>query len=118
MRTEGGVVRLSLAIAVMSLAAMLWGCSGVHLRLEPYDWVSGERTAPAAVKAAKKAFAEAQAAGAGKIDAARYPMAKAKEYIVLADDELSERDFASAEMSAGIARKAAEEAKAIAQRGG
>jgi hypothetical protein len=44
-------------------------------------------------------------------------MAKAREYIILAEDELSDRDLAAAEMTAGIARKAAEEAKAIAQRG-
>ncbi len=118
MRTSGGVVRVSFGIALISLTAMLWGCSGVHLRPDYYDWVTGERTAPAAVKAAKAALAEAQAADAAKIGAARYPMAKAREYIILAEHELSDRDFAAAETAAGIAKKAAEEAKAIAQRGG
>jgi len=118
MRTDSGRVRVSFAIALISVAAMLWGCSGVHLRPDGYDWVSGERTAPAAVKAAKNALAEAQAAGAANINAARYPMAKAKEYLAIAEDEVSERDFAAGEFSAGIAKKAAEEAKAIAQRGG
>ena len=118
MRTDGERVRVSFAIALISAVAMLWGCSGVHLRPDNYDWVSGERTAPAAVKAARKALAEAQAAGAANINAARYPMAKAKEYLAIAQEEVSERDFAAGEFSAGIARKAAEEAKAIAQRGG
>ncbi len=118
MRTDGGGVRVSFAIALISVASMLWGCSGVHLRPDSYDWVTGERTAPAALKAAKKALAEAQAAGAANVSAARYPLAKAKEYIAVAEDELSERDLAAGEMSAGIAKKAAEEAKAIAQRGG
>lgn len=118
MGTNGKGVRVSFAIAVMSAVAMLWGCTGVHLRPDYYDWVSGERTAPAALKAAKQALAEAQAAGAASIDAARYPMAKAKEYIAIAEEEIGERDLAAGEMSAGIARKAAEDAKAIAQRGG
>ena len=118
MGTSGKVVRVSFAIALMSAVAMLWGCTGVHLRQDGYDWVSGERTAPAALKAAKKALAEAQAAGAASVDAARYPMAKAKEYIAIAEEEIGERDLAAGEFSAGIARKAAEDAKAIAQRGG
>ena len=117
MRIDGGRVRVSLARALIGATALLWGCSGVHLRPEGYDWVSGQRTAPAAVKTAKAALAEAQAAGAGNIDAARYPMAKAKEYLILADHELSEGDTAAAEVSAGIAKKAAEEAKSIAQSG-
>jgi hypothetical protein len=117
MSTDWGSVRVTFAIALISAMAMLWGCSGVHLRPESYDWVSGERTAPAALAGAKKALADAQAAGAGNIGEARYPMAKAKEYIAIAVHELSDRDFAAAEMSAGIARKAAEEAKAIAERG-
>ncbi len=45
-------------------------------------------------------------------------MAKAKEYIAIAEEEIGERDLAAGEVSAGIARKAAEDAKAIAQRGG
>jgi len=118
MRTGGGVVRVSFAIASISVAAMLWGCSGVHLRPDYYDWVSGERTAPAALRAAKNALAGALAAGAANVNAARYPLAKAKEYIAIAEEEVSERDFAAGEMSAGIAKKAAEEANAIAQRGG
>lgn len=118
MRTDWEVVRVSFAVALISMAAMLWGCSGVHLRPDYYDWVSGERTAPAAVKAAKAALAEAEATGAGSITTARYPMATAKEYLIIAEHELSERDLAAAEFSAGIAKKAAEEAKAIAQRGG
>jgi hypothetical protein len=117
MRSGGCAVRRSFALTVISVGALLWGCSGVHLRPESYDWVTGERTAPAAVSAAKAALAEAQAAGAANFSAARYPMAKAREYILLAEDELSDRDLAAAEMTAGIARKAAEEAKAIAQRG-
>ncbi len=118
MRADGRVVRVSFAIALIGVAATLWGCSGVHLRPDYYDWVTGERTAPAALRAAKNALAEAQAAGAANVSAARYPLAKAKEYIAIAEDEVSERDFAAGEMSAGIAKKAAEEAKAIAQRGG
>lgn len=118
MRTGGGVVRVSFAIALLSATAMLWGCTGVHLRPDGYDWVTGERSAPAALKAAKAALAEAQAAGAANVNAVRYQMAKAKEYISLAEHELSDRDFAACEVSAGIARKAAEEAKAIVQRGG
>ena len=117
MRIDGGRDRVSLATALIAAAALLWGCSGVHLRPEGYDWVTGQRTAPAAVKAAKTALAEAQAAGAGDVEAARYPMAKAKEYLILADHELSEGDTAAAEMSAGIAKKAAEDAKSIAQSG-
>ena len=117
MRDDGALLSVRLAIALVSTAALLWGCSGVHLRPEGYDWVTGQRTAPAAVKAAKTALAEAQAAGAGSIDAARYPMAKAKEYLILADHELSEGDTAAAEVSAGIAKKAAENAKSIAQSG-
>ena len=117
MRTDYGVVRAPFAIALISVAAMLWGCSGVHLRPESYDWVTGERTAPAAVSAAKAALAEAEIAGAARIGSARYHVAKAKEYLILAERELFERDLAAAEMTAGIARKAAEEAKAIAQRG-
>lgn len=117
MRTDGAVVRVPLAIALISVMVILWGCSGVHLRPDGYDWVTGERSAPAALKAAKQALAEAQGAGAANVDAARYPMAKAKEYIALAENEISERDFAAGEMSAGIARKAADEAKAIVQRG-
>lgn len=116
MKTSSGATRRYLALALISVATLLWGCSQVHLRPASYDWVTGERTAPAAVKAAKAALAEAQAAGATNVSAARYPMAKAKEYIILAEDELSDRDLAAAEMAAGIARKAAEEAKAIAQR--
>ena len=116
MRTDGGRVRVSFAIALIGAVAMLWVCTGVHLRPDGYDWVSGERTAPAALKAAKTALAEAQAAGAANISAARYPMAKAKEYIAIAEEEVAERDFAAGEFSAGIARKAADEAKAIAQR--
>ena len=117
MRTDGGGVRVPFGIAMVCAAALLWGCSGVHLRPDGYDWVTGQRTAPAAVKAARTALAEAQAAGAGNINAARYPMAKAKEYLILADHELAEGDTAAAEVSAGIAKKAAEEAKSIAQSG-
>ena len=117
MRIDGGRVWAPFAIALIGTAALLWGCSGVHLRPEGYDWVTGQRTAPAAVKAAKTAAAEAQAAGAGNVDAARYPMAKAKEYLILAEHELSEGDTAAAEVSAGIAKKAAEDAKSIAQSG-
>ena len=117
MRTSGGAARQLLALALISVGALLWGCSGVHLRPDSYDWVAGERTAPAAVRAARAAIAEAQAAGAANGDAARYAMAKARDYMRLAEDELSDRDLAAAEMTAGIARKAAEEAKTIAQRG-
>jgi hypothetical protein len=117
MRTSGKAARQLFALTVVSLGALLWGCSGVHLRPESYDWVTGERTAPAAVRAAKAAMAEAQAAGAANASAARYPMAKAREYLILAEDELSDRDFAAAETAAGIAMRAVEEAKAIAQRG-
>ena len=115
MRTDGGRVRVSYAIAIIGAVALLWGCSGVHLRPDRYDWVTGERTAPAAVKAAKAALAEAEAAGAGTVSTARYPMARAKEYLIIAENELSERDLAAAEFSAGIAKKAAEDARAIAQ---
>lgn len=119
MRRNRSPVRVSFAIVLMSAAATVWGCSwGVHLWPERYDWVTGERTAPAAVKAAKTALADAKAAGAEKVSAARYPLAKAKEYILIAEHELSGRDYAAAETTAGIAKKAAEEAKAIAQRGG
>jgi hypothetical protein len=117
MRTDRRKSRVLLGVAVIGTAALRWGCSGVHLRPEGYDWVSGQRTSPAAVKAAKAALAEAQAAGAGNIKAARYPMAKAKEYLILAENELSEGDTAAAEVSAGIAKKAAEDAKSIAQSG-
>ena len=117
MRTSSVATRQLLALTVIGVGALLWGCSGVHLRPESYDWVTGERTAPAAVDAAKAAIAEAQAAGTANVSAARYPMAKAKEYLILAEDELSDRDFAAAETAAGIARQAAEEAKAIAHRG-
>jgi len=117
MRTDRQKSRVLLGVAVIGTAALLWSCSGVHLRPEGYDWVSGQRTAPAAVKTAKAALAEAQAAGAGNIKTARYPMAKAKEYLILAEHELSEGDTAAAEVSAGIAKKAAEDAKSIAQSG-
>ena len=117
MRTSGGAARQLLALALISVGALLWGCSGVHLRPDSYDWVAGERTAPAAVRAARGAIAEAQAAGAANVSAARYPMAKAREYILLAEDELSDRDFAAAETTAGMATRAAEEAKALAQQG-
>lgn len=116
MRTGGGAVRQPLALILITVGALLWGCSGVHLRPESYDWVAGERTAPAAVNAAKAAVAEAEKAGAARVSAARYPMAKAREYLILAEDELSDRDLAAAEMAAGIAMKAAEEAKTIAKR--
>lgn len=116
MRSGGWAVRRSFALTVISVGALLWGCSGVHLRPESYDWVAGERTAPAAVSAAKAALAEAEIAGAARIGSARYHVAKAKEYLILAERELFERDLAAAEMAAGIARKAAEEAKAIARR--
>lgn len=117
MRTGGGAIRWPLALTLISVGALLWGCSGIHLRPDSYDWVTGERTAPAAVSAAKVAIAEAEAAGAARIGSARYHVAKAKEYLILAERELFERDLAAAETAAGIARKAAEEAKAIAQRG-
>ncbi len=117
MGTNGGRVRVSCAIALIGAAALLTGCSGAHLRPDRYDWVTGERSAPAAVKAAKAALAEAEAAGAGSITAARYPMARAKEYLIIAENELWERDLAAAEVSAGIAKKAAQDAKAIAQGG-
>ena len=117
MRTGGGAVRRPFALTLIGVVALLWGCSGVHLRPESYDWVAGERTAPAAVSAAKAVLAEAEIAGAARIDSARYHVAKAKEYLILAERELFERDLAAAEMAAGIARKSAEEAKAIAQRG-
>jgi hypothetical protein len=117
MGTSGGAIRQLLALTLISGVALLWGCSGIHLRSESYDWVTGERTAPATVRAAKAAIAEAQAAGAANVSAARYPMAKAEKYILLAEDELSDRDFAAAETAAEIARQAAEEAKVIAQRG-
>lgn len=117
MRTSGVAPRQLLALTVIGVGALLWGCSGVHLRSESYDWVTGERTAPAAVSAAKAAIAEAQAASAANVGATRYQMAKAREYLILAEDELSDRDFAAAETAAGIAVKAAEEAKAIARRG-
>jgi hypothetical protein len=80
--------------------------------------VTGERTAPGAVKAAKAAVDQAKAAGAENVKAARYQFAKAKEYLTIAQHELAGRDYAAAETTAGIAKKAAEEAKAIAQRGG
>lgn len=119
MRKHRGRVRVSFAIVVMSIAATTWSCSwGVHLWPERYDWVTGERAAPAAVKAAKTALAEAKAAGAENVKTARYPLAKAKEYLIIAEHELAGRDYAAAETTAGIAKKAAEEAKAIAQRGG
>lgn len=112
-------LRVSFAIVLLGAAAMMWGCSwGVHLWPERYDWVTGERVAPTAVKAAKTALAEAKAAGAENVKAARYPFAKAKEYVIIAEHELAGRDYAAAETTAGIAKKAAEEAKAIAQRGG
>jgi len=117
MRTFGGVARRSFVIVLTGVGALFWGCSGAHLRPDSYDWVTGERSAPAAVSAAKVAIAEARAAGAAHASAARYPMAKAGEYLILAEDELSDRDFAAAETAAEIARHAAEEAKAIAQRG-
>ncbi|MBZ0160160.1 hypothetical protein [Candidatus Methylomirabilis sp.] len=117
MRISGRAVRQPLALTVISVVTLLWSCSGVHLRSESYDWVAGERTAPAAVTAAQVALAEAKTKGASNIKAARYQMARAQEYLVLAERELFERDLATAEMAAGIARKAAEEAKAIAQRG-
>ncbi|CBE69611.1 protein of unknown function [Candidatus Methylomirabilis oxygeniifera] len=116
MGARGGVARQLLALIVISGGVVLWGCSGIHLRSESYDWVTGERTAPASVMAAKAAVAEAQAAGAANLSAARYSMAKAREYILLAEDELLDRDLAAAETAAKIARQAAEEAKAIAQR--
>jgi hypothetical protein len=115
MITDSWKTRTSFAIALLSAATVLWSCTGVHLRPERYDWVTGRQTGPAAVKAAKTALAEAKTAGADKVGAARYPIAKAKEYIILAEHELSDGDFAAAEVSAGIAKKAAEEAKAIAQ---
>lgn len=117
MRIGGRTARRSLALTVIGGAVVLWGCSGIHLRPESYDWVVGERTAPAAVKAARAAIAEAEAVGATHQAAAQYSMAKAREYIFLAEDELSDRDFAAAETAAGIALAAAEEAKAMAQRG-
>lgn len=116
MGARGGVVRQLLALIVISGGVVLWGCSGIHLRPESYDWVAGEQTAPAAVRAAKAAIAEAHAAGAANVSTARYPMAKARAYILLAEDELSDRDLAAAETAAEIARQAAEEAKTIAQR--
>jgi hypothetical protein len=104
---------------MMGVGALVWGCSwGVHLWPDRYDWVTGERTAPAAVQAARAALAGAKAAGAERVAAARYPLAKAAEYLQIAETELAWRDFAAAETSAGIAKKAAEEATAIAQRGG
>jgi hypothetical protein len=117
MNISGWAVRKPLALATISVVTVLWGCSGIHLRPESYDWVAGERTAPAAVAAAQTALAEAKAKGAARIEAARYQMATAKEYLALAERELFERDLAAAEVAADIARKAAEEAKAIAQRG-
>lgn len=102
-RTSGGAVRRLFALALISGVTLAWGCSGVHLRSESYDWVAGEQTAPAAVRAAKAAITEAQAAGAARLSAARYSMAKAREYILLAEDELSDRDLAAAEASAEIA---------------
>ncbi len=116
MRTISGATRQLVTLTLISGVALVWGCSGIHLRPESYDWVTGERTAPAAVRAAKAAMAEAQAAGAANLGASRYSMAKAREYILLAEDELSDRDLAAAETAAEIARQAAEEAKAIAQR--
>ncbi len=119
MRINRCKIRVSFAIVLMCAAATVWGCSwGVHLWPQPYDWVAGERTAPSAVKAAKAAVADADAAGAGKVNAARYQFARAKEYLAIAQHELAGRDYAAAETTAGIAKKAAEEAKAIAQRGG
>lgn len=116
MRTGGGGVRQALVLLLIGVGALLWGCSVRHLRPESYDWVTGERTAPAAVSAAKVALAEAEHAGAAVIASARYDVAKARAYLRLAERELFERDLAAAEMAAGIARKAAEEAKAVAQR--
>jgi phosphopantothenate synthetase len=116
MGVRGGAARQLLALIAISGGVVLWGCSGIHLRPESYDWVAGEQTAPAAVREAKAAIAEAHAAGAANVSTARYPMAKAREYILLAEDQLSDRDLAAAEITAGIAKKAAEEAKAIAQR--
>jgi TolB-like protein len=53
MRKHRGRVRVSFAIVLMSIAAATWSCSwGVHLWPERYDWVTGEQTAPTAVKAA------------------------------------------------------------------
>ncbi|HZY30851.1 MAG TPA: hypothetical protein VFF86_04330 [Candidatus Methylomirabilis sp.] len=119
MRKRRGGVRVSFAIVLIGSAATMWSCSwGVHLWPDRYDWVTGERTAPAALKAAKTALAEAKAAGAENVKAARYPFARAKEYLIIAEHELAGRDYAAAETTAGIAKKAAEEAKAIAQRGG
>jgi hypothetical protein len=117
MRNSGRAIRRLPALTVIGVVALLWGCSGIHLRPESYDWVTGERTAPAAVRAAQAAIAEAETAGAANVGAARYPLAKAREYILLAEDELSDRDLAAAETAAGIAKAAAEDAKAIAQRG-
>lgn len=117
MTIGGWAVRQPLALILVSAAMLLSSCSGVHLRSESYDWVAGERTAPAAVDAAQAALADATVAGALNNRAARYQMAKAKEYLTLAKRELFERDLATAEMAAGIARQAAEEARAIAQRG-
>jgi hypothetical protein len=117
MRDSGRAIRRLPALTVIGVAALLLGCSGIHLRPESYDWVTGERTAPAAVRAAHAAIAEAETAGAANVSAARYPLAKAREYILLAEDELSDRDLAAAETAAGIAKAAADEAKVIAQRG-
>ena len=120
MRIGRSRIRVSFTIVLMFTAATALGCGswGVHLWPESYDWVTGERAAPAAVKAAKTAVADAEKAGAGKVTAARYQFARAKEYLMIAEHELAGRDYAAAETTAGIAKKAAEEAKAIAQRGG
>lgn len=80
-----------IALTGLTLVVFLGACASAPHLQRPLTFQGGTQF-PASIAAAEKAIAEAKAAGAGNVQDARYPLAKAEAFLLNAKEEFAEGD--------------------------
>jgi len=108
--------RTWIAVLGLLLVVFLGACASGPPHLQRPLTFQGGTAFPGSIAAAEKAIADAKAAGAGNVQDARYPLAKAEASLLNAKEEFAEGDPTSEiDSLAKIALEAAQEALRIAR---
>ncbi len=103
-------------VSGLILVLFLGACGGGPPHLQRPLTFPADTVFPSSIGAAERAIAEAKAAGAANVQAARYPLAKAEAFLLNAKEEFHEGDpTAEIDRFAKIAQEAAQEALRIAR---
>ncbi len=114
MRVGSG--RTWIALSALILVPVLGACAGGPPHLQrPLTFPAGT-VFPGSITAVERAIAEAKTAGAGNVQDARYPLAKAEAFLLNAKEEFAEGDPTSeVDEQSTVALQAAQEALRIAR---